>query len=648
MKKKSLFEFFKFYPFNLINIYKVFILWRPSFKDDSKEKHFLELKKTILKLKKEKIVFLIDDINNDMNSIKNDFNKTGIDYVIGLCLNNKNLYFIDDFYQFFSDQKDLLFFVDLKEVSFEQKFHLSMFFEKISRDRNYPLVKRLYFKKLSDKLGFDICERKRCLWRKKGIIFKSPILIKFCPNDEETNLKDKTKIFYGNFLKKNKKRIIETKCNDCLRPDDSKVGFCEIFSFAKSALEVKKNISQRVKIINNPILEKIKEATFNNPKEWKSILITGWYGTETTGDKAILGEIVHFLRERSPECQIAISTINRKISLQTKRELEILKATELLDIEECSKRKIIEKYDAVVFGGGPIMQSNSLIDVWKIFREANHQKKARIIFGCGLGPFHTKEMEKIAKQILQMSTAGFFRDEESLDYSKRLFPDIEMDYACDPSIGYLNRIESIELNENEKKDYITLCTLLRANTKEFIKNVNLKATDELNRNFALQLANFIKEIVLKEKISVKMLSMNCHYIGGDDRKFNRMVEEFCVKSNKIYVERAYLNINDLIKKIKNCDFSLAMRYHGHLFSFALGIPFLSINYTGKDGKVNSFLRRINYEKWSLNWNEQDDVFLKKKFFELIETKDEIKNKFRKERERMLLKLETVYKKTFKN
>ena len=377
-------------------------------------------------------------------------------------------------------------------------------------------------------------------------------------------------------------------------------------------------------------------------------MITGWYGTETTGDKAILGEIVHFLRERSPECQIAISTINRKISLQTKRELEILKATELLDIEECSKRKIIEKYDAVVFGGGPIMQSNSLIDVWKIFREANHQKKARIIFGCGLGPFHTKEMEKIAKQILQMSTAGFFRDEESLDYSKRLFPDIEMDYACDPSIGYLNRIESIELNENEKKDYITLCTLLRANTKEFIKNVNLKATDELNRNFALQLANFIKEIVLKEKISVKMLSMNCHYIGGDDRKFNRMVEEFCVKSNKIYVERAYLNINDLIKKIKNCDFSLAMRYHGHLFSFALGIPFLSINYTGKDGKVNSFLRRINYEKWSLNWNEQDDVFLKKKFFELIETKDEIKNKFRKERERMLLKLETVYKKTFKN
>lgn len=636
----------KFFP--MINRYKVFLLWHQSFRDDWKEEHFVKLRKTFLKLKEEKLIFLIDDINNDINSIKKDLNQTRIDYVVGVCLNNKNIYLIDDFYQFLSSQEDLLFFVDLKGVSFEQKFHLAMFFEKISRDRKYPFLERLYFKRFSDTLAFDGCEKKRCVWRDKGVIFKSPSVIKFCPNDKEFNLKDEEKFFYGNFVKKNKKRIIKTKCNDCLILNDFKIGLREILSFAKTAVKVKKHFANRMKILNKPVVGEIKGATSNNPKDWNSVLITGWYGTETTGDKAILGEIVHFLRERSPQCQIAISTINRKISLQTERELEILKGSKLLDIEECSKSKIIEKYDAVIFGGGPIMQSNSLVDVWKIFRESNRQKKARVIFGCGLGPFHTKEMEQIAKQILQMSTAGFFRDEESLDYAKSLFPEINMGYACDPSIGYLNRIKSLDLNEDEKKDYITLCTLLRSNTKEFIKDADLKAIDELNRNFALYMANFLKEIVFKAKIFVKMLSMNCHYLGGDDRKFNRMVKEFCGESDKIYVERAYLDINDVMKKIKFSDFSLAMRYHGHLFSFALGIPFLSINYTGKDGKVNSFLRRINYEKWSLNWNEQDDAFLKKKFYELMEAKDEIKNNFQKEREKMLLKLETVYKQTFEN
>ena len=36
-----------------------------------------------------------------------------------------------------------------------------------------------------------------------------------------------------------------------------------------------------------------------------------------------------------------------------------------------------------------------------------------------------------------------------------------------------------------------------------------------------------------------------------------------------------------------------MRYHGHIFSIALNVPFISIDYTGKNGKVSNLLERIS-------------------------------------------------------
>ena len=43
---------------------------------------------------------------------------------------------------------------------------------------------------------------------------------------------------------------------------------------------------------------------------WRRVLITGWYGTETQGDKAILGEVLHFIKSASPDCKIVLTMHN--------------------------------------------------------------------------------------------------------------------------------------------------------------------------------------------------------------------------------------------------------------------------------------------------------------------------------------------------
>ena len=52
-----------------------------------------------------------------------------------------------------------------------------------------------------------------------------------------------------------------------------------------------------------------------------------------------------------------------------------------------------------------------------------------------------------------------------------------------------------------------------------------------------------------------------------------------------------------------------MRYHGHVFSIAFAIPFLSIDYTGKLGKVSNLLDRIEYKEHSITFNELEESTL---------------------------------------
>ena len=57
---------------------------------------------------------------------------------------------------------------------------------------------------------------------------------------------------------------------------------------------------------------------------------------------------------------------------------------------------------------------------------------------------------------------------------------------------------------------------------------------------------------------------------------------------------------------------------GHIFCMTLGIPFISINYTGAKGKVHSLLNRIKYSQWSEVWGEINSEKIIEKHNDLIQ------------------------------
>ena len=85
-----------------------------------------------------------------------------------------------------------------------------------------------------------------------------------------------------------------------------------------------------------------------------------------------------------------------------------------------------------------------------------------------------------------------------------------------------------------------------------------------------------------------------------------------------------------------------MRYHGHLFSLALGIPFLSIDYTNKNGKVRNLINSLGYNDYSEEFNSYaaSDAIIK--FENLYQHRHEIRDFLLKKTEQLVDQLESVY------
>jgi polysaccharide pyruvyl transferase WcaK-like protein len=554
----------------------------------------------------------------------------------------ENCYYCDDVYYYSKKKKIHNFYFIVSDFLFteEEKFHLEMFFEKLGRDRDFDLLTRLKYKKQSESLLNSSDKECGCLLKFDTILIDYESLnIFYYPrkkvcfdhiNDEISAVDSKKETRLQEYRK-----YLDFSCTI---PKTT-----EVFNYIKNAFSNKLVKERRSSISKKTDVLKIKDSNNIKPQDWEKVLITGWYGTETTGDKAILAEILHFIKQRSPKCQLVLTTLNEKVSKQTERELDFLKNSELVKIEEAYKPKIIEKCDAVIMGGGPLMETNALIDVWRIFKEANRQRKERIIFGCGLGPFNTEEMKKIAAQILQMSTKGFFRDEESFDFAIQLAPDNEFFYACDPAIGFLKRnfAQKNEIEENE-----IIATLFRANTAEFKGGIDKELVEKQNSQMALKLASMLHKVISESKLKIHFMAMNYHWLGGDDRIFNRLVANNLEENDEVELERRYLTLNGVVESLLNVSAAVAMRYHGHIFCLSLGIPFLSIDYTGQKGKVANLVKRIGYDFFKEDWDKFDEERATKKILDMIQNKKEISKMLIESSDKLYNQLSETYLKMF--
>ena len=133
----------------------------------------------------------------------------------------------------------------------------------------------------------------------------------------------------------------------------------------------------------------------------RPVVVCGWYGTETLGDKAILGQIVLDLRRAFPDRPVHVASLYPHLTRVTKQQMPELADVDIVCIDDAIARA--RSCYAMVFGGGPLMGLDELLHMRALFEGASSAGRPCIVAGCGVGPFVSRRYEPIIRDILRLA-----------------------------------------------------------------------------------------------------------------------------------------------------------------------------------------------------------------------------------------------------
>lgn len=582
---------------------------------------------------------------------------------IGSTLTKVNLYSADDVI-LFSEQRSLEYkirlavdinrlynngFYDKQKLDENEKFHLIQFFQKLYRKNNNS-----FYYSLFNQLAYQKKRIAGCSWKKNGLTLdnkgnlsfcsvKSPILGNCLKEDPNKILKRSQHI---------RKNIIKEYCNNCMH---DLIGPLKLrYLIIKYLRKIKKilfnKIILRLYLIKNMIIPSPKRHVSKELNKSKKIIITGWWGTETHGDKAILGELFDFLNKKCPLLEDIYITHFPEMEYVIDKTIKEINETDIVDTTKYAGKINIVNFhktnefmnsDFIIFGGGPLQRIGHLIYIEKAFKKAAKKRKGTFIFGCGIHP-KLDFFKVIVRNLLLCSNYIFFRDKESFEYANVLTKNrIRSYYACDPAINFVKKWQE-KYKTNEKNKY-EICTLLREITSQYIYKRERNYINDQNAILSQTIANFINKLHIDKKVA--FLSMCNLWIGIDDRMFNRQIITSLSKKDLIeYFNHKYMSLHEILNKIRDSNLSLCMRYHGHLFSFALNKPFISIDYSGKGNKIENFIKFTNLKSMSIKWSNINNVNILNIYKNIKTNYENIKLKLNNELIRCVRLLESTYEK----
>jgi polysaccharide pyruvyl transferase WcaK-like protein len=346
-----------------------------------------------------------------------------------------------------------------------------------------------------------------------------------------------------------------------------------------------------------------------------NVLICGWYGTETLGDKAILGGVVKAIESNFDSVSFHIASLESYISAMTIRQMPELKNCEVLTISEALDS--IDSMGLVVAGGGPLMAIKELAEILAIFQRAAKAGVPTMIAGCGVGPLNQPFQNEVVGSILNLASCRIFRDQKSLMLAQGLGVDITYDIVAeDPAFTWLcdniDKNPSTDFRYGTNQDLKLLLGLRDWPSYQYAPGLQADEAQNIKSNFERE---FIKglELLLDRfpNLTIIPFPMCTNHIGGDDRWFYRRLfrnnEKILATLDGQYLG-AEVPPSEAITIFQGASAALTMRYHSLIFALASGLPTVSIDYTLGEGKVFSLAEQHNVPQIRLDKANHQSIY----------------------------------------
>ena len=328
----------------------------------------------------------------------------------------------------------------------------------------------------------------------------------------------------------------------------------------------------------------------STPVTSERILMCGWYGTETLGDKAILGGVIDMVRRRWSNVTIDLASLEPYVSRMTVRQMPDLGIERVLTLGEAFAAVTAAQYRAVIIAGGPLMSSIPWCTHFlEIFAAAKQVGSKCLIAGCGIGPLYVDYRNAAIQHLLELADEVVLRDQGSVRIARDVLKvERKCEVALDPAFIWIRR-RSRSRDRDTKQ---ILLALRNWPIEEFAARMERTQAEQIKASYEKQLILMIEEMLrIDPAIRLVPFCMHKYAIGGDDRIFyRRLLTRFPdILSRLENRHRAPLEDLHLIARSRAV---LAMRFHSVVFSLATNTPFLAVDYT-LGGKIAGLLGDVN-------------------------------------------------------
>lgn len=338
------------------------------------------------------------------------------------------------------------------------------------------------------------------------------------------------------------------------------------------------------------------------------VLIIGWYGTETLGDKGILGGVLDELRAGSSRgpLHIDLMSYNPYLSRMTVRQLKA-QDVHVVSVDEALKN--LGRYERVIFGGGPIMAIREIVDMAEIFRAARRLGAKNVIAGCGVGPLGHSYLNSACVDVLKEAHQRVYRDQESLALARHLGVSDSRDRAMvDPAFNWLRQFAGTRGGARGTK---TIALGLRDFPYvQYAYELGPDKGKALGEKIARQLEELILGLV-KSGYRILPIPMCTNSFGDDDRFFYRRIfqsfDDLVVSQIDFEFLNEELDPERYVAGFLRSDLVVAMRFHSLVFALGCERPVVALDYTLGKGKVGNLAKRFGVPSFNLESMEVTDL-----------------------------------------
>lgn len=508
-------------------------------------------------------------------------------------------------------------------LTFEEKYEFSEFLEGLIQHYEPSVMQRFFYRSLIDQIIRNAPRKAGCAWQHQGATITARGELAYCavkskvlsPNIAEGSPSD---AYFGN--KEHLSAIIQNECEQCHHDYVGVPGRSDYRKQFLQKLDQRFGIKSRLKAtpgfhrLNRlrsrrrfqldleryrgvPQQIRLAESGANELGVNKHVLICGWYGTETLGDKAIIAGIMTSMRKRlGLETKFIVSSLNPYVTEMTRRQMREFDCVEIIGTEDAIAKSAAVDY--LVFGGGPMMAIGQLAPMEVMFERARAAGVTTVAAGIGVGPLGSEWLNQSIRRILDYSDVRIYRDEKSRQNALHLGVSAENDpVAEDPAFTWLQGIAGKEVYRSRGAQKTLLLGLRDFPYREYAADLSEQEAQYLKQKYEDEVVKSICALMKEDPdLIIKPLPMCTNHFGGDDRWFYRRLFRD-IKASGAKLDYSLLG-NELppteyVTAFQEADALLAMRFHSLVFGIGLGVSCVAIDYTMGRGKVHSLAQKNN-------------------------------------------------------